>query len=210
MFSSEKGDAVHDRQLVDEMAVEILARQARARSERTGETSREASEAVMETEAGRLLGELRDGSHHDEGARQWQRNLPLERARERSRILREKKEKERAREREEERVRALQAAWESFMRVERRELALRKDGQLAKLLGEALPGEPRAVLSRLASEDQRQAEEGLVALMSNGTVFYKRLEELSVGDMPARGAANRLRMTWLKERHDGWLVSTLD
>jgi hypothetical protein len=88
--------------------------------------------------------------------------------------------------------------------AERRELELRKEGQLAGLLGEPLPAESPAALERLASEDRRQAREGLVALMSGGKVSYKRLEELSEGDMPARIAANRLRETWLKERRDGW------
>ena len=109
------------------------------------------------------------------------------------------------RKRAEERFRAQQAAWELFMQAELRELELRRDGQLAKLLGEPLPGESQAALERLASEDQRQAEEGLVALMSGGRVSYKRLDELSEKDMPARIAANRLRTTWLKERRDGWL-----
>ena len=92
------------------------------------------------------------------------------------------------------------------MQAELEELELRKDGQLARLLGEPLPGESSAALQRLASEDRRQAEEGLVALMSNGKVFYKHVEELSEEDKPAREAANRLRMTWLKERLDGWLA----
>jgi hypothetical protein len=84
-------------------------------------------------------------------------------------------------------------------------LELRKDGQLAELLGDPLPGEPPEALRRLASEDRRQAEQGLVALTSNGKVFYKRVDELSPEDMPARGAAKRLRTTWLKERSDRWL-----
>ena len=88
------------------------------------------------------------------------------------------------------------------MQAERRELGLRKDGQLARMLGELLPGEPPAALQRLASEDRRQAEEGLVALMSDGKVCYKHIEGLCEGDMPARIAANRMRMTWLKERQD--------
>ncbi len=88
------------------------------------------------------------------------------------------------------------------MKTERRELELRKEGLLSKALGEPLPGEAPAALQRLASEDQRQAEEGLVALMSDGKVFYKHLEGLCEGDMPARIAANRMRMTWLKERQD--------
>jgi hypothetical protein len=67
-----------------------------------------------------------------------------------------------------------------------------------------LPEEPPAAMLRLASEDRRQAEEGLVALMSSGKLIYKHLEELSEEDMPARIAANRLRTTWLKERQDRW------
>ena len=86
------------------------------------------------------------------------------------------------------------------MKAERRELEVRKDGQLAKLLGAPLPGEPPAALRRLDSEDRRQAEEGLVALTRNGKTSYKHVEELSEGDMPSRRAASRLRTTWLKER----------
>jgi len=91
------------------------------------------------------------------------------------------------------------------MRKERRELVLRKDGQLARLLGEALAGETPAALQRLALEDQRQAEEGLVALTSNGKTYYKLVEELTEADMGARIAADRLREAWLKERRDRWL-----
>jgi hypothetical protein len=93
---------------------------------------------------------------------------------------------ERRRLKEEECSRARKAAWESFMRKERRELKLRKEGQLAGLLGEALAGELPAALRRLALEDQRQAEEELVALTSNGKRYYKLLEELTEGDMGAR------------------------
>jgi hypothetical protein len=91
------------------------------------------------------------------------------------------------------------------MRRERRELKLRKEGQLAALLGKALAGETPAALRQLASEDQIQAEEGLVALTSNGKTYYKLVEELTEGDMAARIAADRLREAWLKERRDRWL-----
>jgi hypothetical protein len=189
-------------QSVSEMATEVLARQAGARARRTGESLEEALRAVLQTEAGRRLGRLRDGVHRDERADQWQPNLRWERAEERRQgRLRE----ERRRLKEEERIRARKAAWESFMRRERRELMLRKEGQLAELLGEALAGEPPAALQRLAREDQRQAEEGLVALTSNGKVYYKLVEELTEEDMAARIAADRLREAWLKERRDGWL-----
>jgi hypothetical protein len=188
-------------QSVSEMATEVLARQAGARAKRTGESLEGALRAVLQTEAGRRLGQLRDGVHRDERADQWQPSLPEERAEERRQALLQ----ERSRLREEERSRARKAAWESFMRKERREVELRKDGQLARLLGEALAGEPPAALRRLAREDQRQAEEGLVALTSNGKTFYKLVEELTEGDMAARTAAARLREAWLKERRDGWL-----
>ena len=181
-------------QRVAEMAIDVLARQAGARAQRTGERFEEALKAVLETEAGRQLGELRDGPHRDERAEDWQENLVRERV------------WERKQERAEEQKRAEQAAaWEQFMQAERRELQLRKEGQLAGLLGEPLLGESPAALRRLAFEDRRQAVEGLVALMRGGKVSYKPLGELCPEEMPARVAANRLRETWLKERQDGWL-----
>jgi hypothetical protein len=189
-------------QSITEMATEVLARQAGARARRTGESLEEALKAVLETEAGRRLAQLRDGPHRDERAEQWQPNLLRERAEERRQA---RVREERRRLREEERIRAQKAAWESFMRKERRELELRKEGQLAELLGEALAGESPEALRRLAREDQRQAEEGLVALTSNGKTYYKLVEELTEADMGARIAADRLREAWLKERRDRWL-----
>ena len=177
-------------QRVAEMAIDVLARQAGERAERTGEPFEEALKAVLDTEAGRQLGELRDGPHRDERAQEWQEDLVRDRARERA----------------EEKSRVQQAAaWERFMQAELRELELREDGQLARLMGEPLPGEPPAALERRASEDRRQTEEGLVALMSGGKVSYKHVNELCPEDMPARIAANRVRTKWLKERQDLWL-----
>src|SRR5215208_6744846 len=188
-------------QSVSEMATEVLARQAGARAKHTGESLEAALRAVLQTEVGRRLWQLCDGPHRNERADEWQPNLPRERAEER----RQAQLEERRRRSKEERSRARKAAWESFMRWERRELELRKEGQLAELLGEALAGESPAALQRLALEDQRQAEEGLVALTSNGKTYYKLVEELTEGDMGARIAAARLREAWLKERRDGWL-----
>jgi hypothetical protein len=189
-------------QNVSEMATEVLARQAAARAKHTGESLVEALEAVLQTEAGGRLGQLRDGPSRDDRADQWQSSLPLERTEER-RLARLREERRRLR--EEERDRARKAAWKAFMRKERRELELRKDGQLATLLGEALEGESPAALRRLARQDQRQAEEGLVALTSNGKTYYKPVEELEEEDMASRIAAERLRDAWLKERRDRWL-----
>ena len=182
-------------QRVADMAVEVLTRQAGARAERTGEAFEVALKAVVETEAGGHLRELRDGPHRGKLAERWQEDLADKRA------------QERKREQAEERQRAQEAAaWNLFMQEELRQLEMRKAGQLAELLGEALPGEPPAALRRLASEDRRQAEKGLVALVSGGKVIYKLLEDLCPKDMAARVAANRLRTKWLKERRDVWLA----
>ena len=129
----------------------------------------------------------------------WKREQEL--AAERNRVQNE----ERRLVKQEEARRTRLAAWKAFVQAEHRELELRKDGQLARVLGEPQPGEPPAALQRLATADQRQAEKGLVTLMSGGKTFYKHVDELSEEDMPARRAAERLRTTWLKERRDGWL-----
>ncbi len=71
-------------QRVAEMAIDILARQAGARAKRTGEPFEEALKAVLETEAGQQLGELREGPHGHEKADQWQEELARERAEERA------------------------------------------------------------------------------------------------------------------------------
>ncbi len=192
-ISSGREKLMHKTQGVAEMSVDDLARQAGDRANRTGEHFEEALKRVLETKAGEQLGELRAGGPRNDQTERWQEELVHEHA------------QERRREQAEEKSRAQHAAWERFMQGELRELELRKGGQLARLLGEALPGEPPAALERLALEDQRQAEEGLVALMSGGKVSYKHLDELAEKDMPARIAANRLRTTWLKERQDRWL-----
>ena len=113
-------------------------------------------------------------------------------------------QEERTRARREELRQSKLAAWEGFLRAEREDLESRKAGQLTRLLGDPLPEEPPEALARLASADQRQAEEGLVALMSGGKVFYKHVEDLSEEDMPARTAASSLRTTWLKQRREVW------
>ena len=73
------------RQKVGDMADEVLARQARARAERTGESFEVALKAVRNTEAGRQLEELREGSHRDQRAQEWQEEMSRERTEERHR-----------------------------------------------------------------------------------------------------------------------------
>lgn len=70
---------------VADMADEALTRQAKAHIERTGEPFEEALKGVLETEAGRQLGELREGHHRHDGARKWQESLLRERLEERLR-----------------------------------------------------------------------------------------------------------------------------
>ena len=69
-------------QIVDEMAEEVLSRQARALAQRTGEPLVEALAAVLETPAGRQLEELRCGPHRHEETRYWQANMLFARVRE--------------------------------------------------------------------------------------------------------------------------------
>jgi hypothetical protein len=70
---------VRAEQTINEMAEEILSRQARALAKQTGEPFVEALEAVLEIPAGHQLGQLRGGPHQHEEARYWQANLLFER-----------------------------------------------------------------------------------------------------------------------------------
>ena len=74
-------------QTVSDMANEVLARQAEARADRTGEPLEEALEAVLKTEAGSQLLDLRDGTHRAERADEWQEGIAWERAQERADAL---------------------------------------------------------------------------------------------------------------------------
>ena len=67
-------------QTVEEMAEEVLRRQARALAQRTGEPFAQALAAVLETPAGHQLEGLRGSLHQHEEARYWQARLLLERA----------------------------------------------------------------------------------------------------------------------------------
>jgi hypothetical protein len=74
-------------QSVAEMANEVLTRQAKTRAARRGEPIEEAMEAVVDTEAGRQLVELRDGPHGEEGVEETQVEAARERAKERAEEL---------------------------------------------------------------------------------------------------------------------------
>ena len=72
---------------VEEIANEILMRQAKVRADRSGESIEEALEAVLNTEAGTQLRELRDVPHDEESVKEWQASLARERAEERAEDL---------------------------------------------------------------------------------------------------------------------------
>jgi hypothetical protein len=72
---------------VEEMAGEVLMRQAKARADRTGEPIEEALKAVLNTEAGAQLRELRDVPHDEESVEEWQVGMARERAQERAEDL---------------------------------------------------------------------------------------------------------------------------
>ena len=73
-------NGVRAEQTVSEMVVESLARQAEALSEGNSKTFANAYAEVLETPAGRQLGELADGPHRHEKAAEWQAGLIADRA----------------------------------------------------------------------------------------------------------------------------------
>jgi len=72
---------------VEEMANEVLMRQAKVRADRSGEPIEEALEAVLKTEAGTQLRELRDVPHDEESVEEWQVGVARERAEQRAEDL---------------------------------------------------------------------------------------------------------------------------
>ena len=70
-------------QTVEEMAEEVLVRQAKTLVDRTGQPFETSLESVAETQAGRQLRELANSAYSEERAANWQVSLPWQRAEER-------------------------------------------------------------------------------------------------------------------------------
>ncbi len=70
-------------QSVAEMANEVLLRQAKVRADRSCVPIEEAMEAVLNTEAGKQLRELRNGLHGEESVEEAQVGVARDRAQER-------------------------------------------------------------------------------------------------------------------------------
>ncbi len=90
--------------------------------------------------------------------------------------------------------------WEQYMEVEHRELEQRRSGQLGRALGRALPDESQEELDRIAEEDLRRAEEGLVELREGDEVWYKPIAGLTREDRQARIESENARAAWISER----------
>ena len=90
--------------------------------------------------------------------------------------------------------------FEQFMEIERGRLQKHASGKLAQALGYALPGESQEELERIALEDQRLAQEGMVKLKVGQEVSYKHIDELTREDRQARIAAELEEVKWLKNR----------
>lgn len=86
------------------------------------------------------------------------------------------------------------------MEIERKELEDRRNGELEKVLGQALPGESQEEIERLSREDREKAEAGIVGLRDGEEIWYKHIDELTVGDRAARLEAQRRRLAWVGER----------
>jgi hypothetical protein len=73
-----RGEHRERRSKLEEMANEVLMRQAKARADR--ESIEEALEAILSTEAGTQLKELRGAPHDEESVEEWQVGMARERA----------------------------------------------------------------------------------------------------------------------------------
>jgi hypothetical protein len=92
-------------------------------------------------------------------------------------------------------------AWDRYLEAEKRELELRQKGHLAKILDGPLPDESPGELERLAEEDRRKAQEGLVELKSdNGEIIYKPFDDLTPQNRTARIRAEGERVAWILKR----------
>jgi hypothetical protein len=93
-----------------------------------------------------------------------------------------------------------QEAWEWYIEAERQDVEWRRNGSLARAIGNPLPDESATELERIAQEDQQRAEQGLVELRSGDRVWYKHLDELLPKDRIHRAEAEMARIDWLQAR----------
>ena len=85
--ASAERKALHANQVVADMVDEVLAHLAAVRARWSGESFGNALGAIVRTEAGRQLQELRDGPHGSERADEWQEHLVRSRAEARADLI---------------------------------------------------------------------------------------------------------------------------
>jgi hypothetical protein len=90
--------------------------------------------------------------------------------------------------------------FDEFMEAERGRLQEHASDKMAQALGYALLGESQEELERIAAEDQRLAQQGMVKLKVGEEVSYKHIDELTREDRQARIAAEREEVEWLMSR----------
>jgi hypothetical protein len=93
-----------------------------------------------------------------------------------------------------------QDTFDEFMEMEQARLQEHASGKMARALGHALAGESQEELDRIAAEDQRLAQEGMVKLKVGGEIRYKHVDELTREDRMARIAAEQEEVDWLMNR----------
>lgn len=94
------------------------------------------------------------------------------------------------------------------MAMEHRRLREHAQGKMARALGHALPGETREALERIAAEDRRLAQNGMVQLKGGERIYHKHVDELTREDRTDRIAAERATVDWLKQRVESRKLGT--
>ena len=90
--------------------------------------------------------------------------------------------------------------WDGYMEVEREQLAQRATGKMARMIGQALPGESQQELDLIAFDDQYLAEQGYVLLRVGQKVWPKHIDELTREDRLRRLEYEKPLIRWLKGR----------
>lgn len=97
-------------------------------------------------------------------------------------------------------------AWLRYLAAEREALLLRASGLLSHVFASVRSGESREELDRIAQEDERLAQEGLLRLLGeDGYVCLKHVDDLTPEDVPARRRAEVQLLDFLRERTRGHL-----
>ena len=87
-------------------------------------------------------------------------------------------------------------AWEAFMEMEQQRLQEHAQGKMALALGYALPGESQQELDRIASEDQRLAQQGILMLKSGRKQLPEATSDFQLLRIPLPRTPLNRRYDW--------------